>query len=144
MGWLSALFSRDQIVTKTIDLIGTTARGIGQWIDEQQFTEQERAELRKEIMDRYMQFIEKAYDESGARTITRRILAVMIVSGFTATFLLGMVTYPLSPEFSKFLLDWIEATQFDWITITVIAFYFGIPFLREGQNGRKVFHSKGD
>lgn len=129
MGWLSALFSSGEIVKRGAALVDDSVRGIGRWIDEQQLTDEERLQYRQKQMELYAQFMAKALDESGPRTLTRRILAFAVMGVYLVMVAAGALAYFLDPKFADWLLEWLDASQFWLIAFSVASFYFGAHLL---------------
>ena len=91
------------------------------------FTDEERAELTKKLGDQWIELQKTLGQETTTQSVTRRVLALLVVIPFVLLVLTAAVTYPFNVEYAKFLLDLAES-QFGWLTMGVAAFYFG-PFM---------------
>lgn len=96
------IFSSEKTVDKAVNLVDDSIRGIGNWIDGQQFTEQERSEATQKVLDFRLKVLEKTNDESSARSISRRILAWLVCGTFIFLLLLSVVVYPINKDWSTF------------------------------------------
>jgi len=131
MNWLTALFSSKRIVQQAVDLADDSIRGIGRWIDEQQLTDEERIQYRLKRLEMYEKFLARAAEESTARTITRRVLAVAIIAVYLLLLIAGAVLGLADPLIAKWLIEWTGALQFHLLTLGVASFYFGVHLLRK-------------
>ena len=91
------------------------------------FTEEERAELNKRLGDQWLELQKLLGQETTTQSVTRRVLAMLVVVPFVILVLSAAVVYPFNQEYAKFLLD-LAQSQFGWLTMGVAAFYFG-PFM---------------
>jgi len=131
VNWLASLFSSRKIVQQAVDLADDSIRGIGRWIDEQQLTDEERVQYRMKRLEMYEKFLTQAAKESGARTVTRRILAVSIIAIYLLLLIAGAVLGLFDPAIAKWLIEWATALNFHLLTLGVASFYFGVHLLRK-------------
>jgi len=138
MGWFGALFSSGEIVKRGAVLVDDAIRGIGRWIDEQQLTDEEKLRAREKQLELYGKFLERALEESGPRTITRRLIALAVMSVYLLLVVAGSLTYWLDPDWARWLLEWLDETQFWLISFSIVSFYFGTHLIRAAfPGGRK-------
>lgn len=140
MGWLTALFSSKEIVSKGVDLVDDAIRSTGTWINDLSLTDEERVKYQIEVMGKYSRFLDKRLEESLPRTVSRRAMAWGIMGTFLVFFSLGAVSWFLDPAWANFLLKWFQVTGMDLLVMSVGAFYFGthlISTLRksDGKDG---------
>jgi len=131
MNWLLSLFSSKRIVQQAVDLADDSIRGIGRWIDEQQLTDEEKLQYRRKRLELYEQFLTRAAEESTARTVTRRVLAVSIIAVYLILLLTGAVLGLVDQAIAKWLIEWTTALQFHLLVLGVASFYFGVHLLRK-------------
>jgi len=131
MNWLTAIFSSKRIVQQAVELADDSIRGIGRWIDEQQLTDEERVQYRLKRLEMYEKFLARAVEESTARTVTRRVLAVSIIGVYLILLIAGAVLGLADPSIAKWLIEWTSALQFHLLTLGVASFYFGVHLLRK-------------
>lgn len=91
------------------------------------FTDEERAEMNKKLGDQWIELQKILGQETTTQSVTRRVLALLVVIPFVLLVLAAAVIYPFSTEYAKFLLD-LAQSQFGWLTMGVAGFYFG-PFM---------------
>jgi len=145
MGWLiqgvislgGFLFGGDSSASKKQDNIMTVAKGVGNWIDEQQYTDQEKAISHAENFAKTLQAIRDTQNESTTRSITRRVLAWMIMFTYLLAVIFLVVIYFVSPEMADGLHKIIIAMQLQNLALAVAAFYFAANLfgrMNEGKN----------
>lgn len=91
------------------------------------FTEEEKAAMQKSLGDQWIEIQKVMLGETSIQAVTRRILAVMTMGSFTALVLGAAVSYLFNKDYAKFLLDLAES-QFGWMALGVMTFYFG-PYM---------------
>lgn len=96
-------------------------------IDAIVYTEEEKAAVRTKLADQWLDLQKTLGEETTTRSVTRRILAVLIVVPFVGLVLAAAVAYPFYPEYSKFLLE-LAQSQFGLLALGVAGFYFG-PYM---------------
>jgi len=122
MGWLSELFSSDKTVRKAVNLVDDSVRGVGNWIDELSFTEQEKAQANQKLLDFRLKVLDKTADESSVRSISRRILAWAIVGVFLTLIMLSAIGTILGLSWAKGV--FMIAKSIYEAFLAVISFYF--------------------
>ena len=119
------------------DKVMEVARGVGSWIDEQQFTEQEKAEQLAELGKHVIAFVAATKDENTERSITRRSIAIWIMRAEILTLAASAVTYPFNKEWSEYLFKMASYdSPLGWMAIGVAVFFFGTHMLRGYQSGK--------
>ena len=104
------------------------ASGVGNWIDEQQFTEQEKSQASFKALDYKLKWL----NATQGMNLARRYIAMMFCLTFLLSFavcLASVITgYWLDIETVKLVkavISLCEAFKIGWITVTIIVFYFG-------------------
>ena len=121
-GFIKSLF------TSSPDKVFDAAAGVGNWIDEQQFTEQEKSQANFKALDYKLKWL----NATQGMNLARRYIAMM----FCITFLLSFIVCLLSAVVGYWLnvnttiminavIELCEAFKIGWITVTIIVFYFG-------------------
>lgn len=103
-------------------------------IDALVYTEEEKAGARERLMQVWLDLQKALGEETTVRSITRRILAVLIIVPFVVLILMAAVAFPFSPEYAKFLSD-LAAGNFGLMALGVAAFYFG-PYMFSYLKGK--------
>jgi hypothetical protein len=120
---IKGLFKTEKAIEQGATLANTIARGI----DTMFFTEQEKAEFRLKASEIWLKAMDKSAEESTARSVTRRILSVLILSQYCIFLYLVAVLWPINKEWALTIFDIVKHM---WpIVVSVIAFYFGPYFL---------------
>lgn len=88
------------------------------------FTDEERAELNRKLGAQWLELQKVLGEETTVRSVTRRMLALLVVCPFVALVLGCAAAYPFDKEYAKFLLE-LAQSQFGWLVMGVAAFYFG-------------------
>jgi hypothetical protein len=128
LGVFSKLFGS----AKTVD---TLVDGAVKGIDALVFTEEEKSEAHRETFQLWLKMQEVVSQESSVRSVTRRILAVMIVGTFLFFLISAAVAYPISIDYAKFLLS--LAKELGGLTLAIGCFYFGVHLIRGLTNGKQ-------
>lgn len=119
LGWLKGIFAAPKVIGTGLDIIEKGAEGIGKLV----FTDQEKAELSQKTYETWLEVQKITGSENSIRSITRRILAVLIMGTFLL-FLIGAGSlYPFVPAWSAFLLS--LAKELSNLVLAVAVFYFG-------------------
>ena len=109
-------------------------RGAGRWIDEQQYTAEEKAKALADLGDRVIEFVGATANESTERSITRRSIAIWIMRAEVCTLAASGIIYPFNSDWAAYLL---AIANFDaplgWLAIGVAVFFFGTHMLRANQ-----------
>ena len=113
------------------DKVMEVARGVGGWIDEQQFTEEEKAKSLADVATRVTEFVSATAAENSERSITRRSIAIWLMRAEVITLTSSGVIYPIDPEWSEYLF---KLAAYDsplgWMALGVGVFFFGSHMLR--------------
>ena len=108
---------------KIPDMADKVVGGVVSGLDNLFFTDEEKSDASAAAMAAIIDFIKSTASESSARSVTRRILAVMILSAFLILLLTAAGAYPFNAEWSKFLIEC--AGSLSGLVLAVGVFYFG-------------------
>lgn len=121
-GFIKGLFSSKP------DNVMEIARGVGGWIDEQQFTEEEKSKAAFQMLEYQLKWL----NATQGMNVARRYLAILFCSAFVFTFLFCLVGTVAGFYFNvdvdpliKMITDLVDSFQIGWVTITIVVFYFG-------------------
>ena len=124
--------------TDGVDRVMDVAKGVGSWIDEQQYTEEERAKAISELGDKVITFVGATSNESTQRSITRRSIAVWIMRAEILVIAASAISFPFNKEWSEYLF---KLASYDsplgWMAVGVGVFFFGTHLLRTKLTGGK-------
>ncbi|MGD9168465.1 MAG: hypothetical protein PVI97_00210 [Candidatus Thiodiazotropha sp.] len=125
--------------TDGADKVMEVARGVGSWIDEQQFTEEEKAIQLAELGKSVTAFVAATKDENTERSITRRSIAIWIMRAEILTLAASAVVFPI-PNFQGWAEYLFKMASFSaplgWMASGVVVFFFGTHMLRGYVNGK--------
>jgi len=116
------LFSSDRTIEKAVNLADDSVRGVGNWIDNMQFTEQEKSQANQRLLDFRLNVLEQTADESSVRSISRRILAWMITGTFLTLILLSALGAILGLAWAESVFKIAQSIYEAFLA--VISFYF--------------------
>ena len=117
------LFSFLKTSEKALDAGTKVIDGAVSGIDKLFFTAEEKSEASLKAVDLWIETQKAIRDEGSARSITRRILAVMII-GFTLVVGLGAcIIFPFNAAWAAYLVALLK--EFGFMTGAVVVFYFG-------------------
>jgi len=132
MGWFSAIFSSSDNTAKVLDLASDSVKGIGSWIDNMSYTEEEKAKDISKSIELNLKLIEMTATENSIRSITRRYMAWGIVSFmlFWSSIAMGLAIAGKEQAVVR-MLQVVEAFSMGIAFTAVIALYFGVQFIRK-------------
>jgi len=117
LGWLSA---GPDAASKVLD-------GAIKGVDALIYTEEEKAVARQKLSDQWIELQKTMGEETTVRSVTRRVLAILIIVPFIMLTLAAAIAFPFNLEYSKFLLELAQG-QFGVLALGVSGFYFG-PYM---------------
>lgn len=119
------------------DRVFKAAEGVGNWIDNQQFTDQEKAQYKAELFDKWSDWFGKTATENTAQSLARRDIAIFVIRTEFMFLMFSGIFYRLDPAWAKYW--WDIATQSVWgdLTLGVGAFFFAVHLVRNYQEGKK-------
>lgn len=133
-----ALFGSVSASSKGADNVMEVARGVGGWIDEQQFTDEEKAVQLAKLGESVVAFVDSTKDESTQRSITRRSIAIWIMRAEIFTLMASAVIFPISSYWSEYLFKMASYdSPLGWMAVGVAVFFFGSHMLRAHHTGGK-------
>ena len=98
--------------------------GLFSGMDKSILTKEELTDLAVKAANLNFQFVKASHDESTPRSVTRRVIAIMVMAQYFITFDVGLLMYALGND--KGLDIMIRSTAaFGIITGMVMTFYFG-------------------
>lgn len=115
------------------------ASGIGGFIDEQDFTTEEKAVYNAEMIGHFGSFMKGTIDENSQRSITRREIALWIMRNWIIMLWASVVAYGVelllgvSHDLSEFILGVATLETMIYLVIGVGAFFFGAHIIRTYQ-----------
>ena len=115
------------------DNVMTVAKGVGNWIDEQQFTPEERAKYNAELVQSYAGFLAQTADENTERSRTRRAIALVIIRWWLLMLTVSMVVWKFDAGWADYMLAILLGAAVSGLVLGVGAFFFGVHILRASK-----------
>ena len=119
MGLFSWLTSAPKVVDTATDLLEKGASGI----DKLFFTDEEKADMAKAVMDQWLKVQAAVADEGTTRSITRRIIACAFTGTFLTSLIAAAIAFPFNADYAAYL--YAIARELGTPVTTIIIFYFG-------------------
>ncbi len=134
MGWLvngfKAVFGVGQNGT---DNVMAVAKGVGSWIDEQQYTDQEKAEANANTITSINKFFDMTVDENSERSRTRREIAIWVIRVELGMLVGSVIAFKFDSELSKYMYQVATDSPLGLLTLGVGALFFGTHMLRSSK-----------
>jgi len=132
MGWLitgfKAIFGAGQSGS---DNVMKVASGIGNFIDEQEFTEEERAVYNANTVKVYSDFMASTVAENTQRSLTRRNLSIWIIRFEIFLLTASAILYKFDSELSLFVYKIATTEPMSYLVLGVGAFFWGSHLVRQ-------------
>lgn len=104
-------------------------------IDKIVYTEEERADAKAKLLDKWLELQAMLGEETSVRGVTRRMLALLFCGTYVFLTILAALVWPWMNDYASFLWE-IANGQYGWIVLSVTVFYFG-PYVIERMLGKK-------
>ena len=121
MGFLTTLFGTPKIVNTVAD---TVKSGVGM-LDNAFYTDQEKSEMNLKTGELWLRIQETTAGENSIRSITRRILAWMIMGSFIFLIICGCVIWKFDPEWAEYIKQIVVSSDLGYLALIIGFFYFG-------------------
>ena len=118
-GWLTGMQQAD----KAMDMANKATTGLIAGVDALFFTDEEKSRANFQITEAAIKMIAVTQGEATVRSITRRVLAWLIMGTFLFLLLFGTMVYKIDHEWSAYCLASAKALTF--LATPVGIFYFG-------------------
>ncbi len=119
MSILGKIFTKPIDVNKAIDFVAKSA-------DNLNFTNQERAKLNAELAENLAKHVEATVDESTDRSVTRRYIAVVIITLYVCIAVAVLLLYAFGVDaVAKQIVEITNVLELDTAFVMILAFFFG-------------------
>ena len=135
LGWLGNLFNAKESTEKVLSIAEKTTSGVVAGIDALFFTDEEKSHASQKAIETYIELMKTTANENSTRSMTRRILAIMVMGTFLLFLIAGAIIWRFNTEWAMYVLG--NAKTLSNLALAVGVFYFG-PY----QIG-KAFSKKG-
>ena len=109
--------------SKAVDMADKVVDGAIAGIDKLFFTDEEKADMSQKAFELWIELQRAIAGESSIRSITRRILAILIMGSFLLMLLAAAFIWIFNPLWSKFILE--VAGNLSNLVLAIGIFYFG-------------------
>ena len=128
---VKALFGAND---KGADNVMRVASGVGKWIDEQKFTDQEKAQYSAETAKQFQQYMESTVKENTQRSITRRNLAIWIIRTWILLLAASIIAYAFKQvDLAEYIFRIASLSTMDFLVLGTGGFFFGAHIIRQTQ-----------
>lgn len=118
------LFGGGGAASDGLTFVQEATKGIGTFIDEQKFTDEERSQASAKAASQMIEMIKATRDENSPRHVTQRYLAWGIMGAFVFLILLSAAVWPFSPDYSAMLFTLASKSVMGELAMGVGAFFF--------------------
>lgn len=105
-------------------------KGVGTWIDERKFTEEEKAKFQLEAAKHYGDYLRQTMDENSERSRTRRALALLVIRWWLLMLTFSACLYPINALWSEYVFKIASMGSVGLLVAGVGGFFFGTHLLR--------------
>ncbi len=109
------------------------AGGIGNWIDNNKFTDQEKAEYTAALIPHFQSFMDSTVNENSERSRTRRDIAIWIIRTEIFLLVFSVILYKFDLEWAKYVYQICTDSPLGLLTLGVGAFFFGTHLVRAAK-----------
>ena len=132
MSWITALVGGGKALlggqsSSGMDVI----KGVGGWIDEQEFTDQEKTVDSMKRAELYGKFFAQTVSENSERSRTRRALALLVIRWWLFMLTASAALYTLNQPWSEYLFKIATSTPVGVLVAGIGGFFFATHLLRE-------------
>lgn len=106
------------------------AKGVGGFIDEQQFTDEEKAKAQAEHMQLVFKAVELTRDENSVRSVTRRVMAWGIMGSLLGAFWIALLGHLIFDASTAPILKIVDQFMIGELALAVGSFYFMASIVR--------------
>lgn len=109
-------------------------KGVGTWIDEREFTDEEQAADSMGRAALYGKFFGQTIDENSERSRTRRSLSLLIIRWWLLMLTWSAAMYPINKEWAEYIFKVATVAGVVGLVLGIGAFFFGTHLLRAGKS----------
>jgi len=109
------------------------ASGIGNWIDNNKFTDQERAKHKAALIPHFQKFMDSTVSENSERSRTRRNIAIWIIRTEIGLLVISGLLFKYDASWSEYIYKICTDSPLGLLTLGVGAFFFGTHLVRAAK-----------
>lgn len=126
---VKAVFGANQDGASNVMRVAT---GVGNWIDEQQFTAEEKAKYNAETAQQFQAFMESTVKENTERSRTRRSLAIWIIRTWISLIIASIIAFAAGADSTaEYIWKIVTYSSMDYLVLGVGGFFFGAHIIRQ-------------
>ena len=110
--------------TKVADAAADTIKTGTSMLDNAFFTDQERAVAAQKFTETWLSIQDKIVSENSLSSITRRVLAYMVMGTFLGLIIFACMIWKWDPEWSAYVLHVLRETEIGVLAVAVGTTYF--------------------
>ena len=127
------LFGSPKIANDIFDKDTGHIAKAGDFIGKLVFTQQEKAEIDKDMAKNIQQFVVDTLEESTERSMARREIALFVIKFYCLIVFICGVTYPIDKDWSAMWFQLSTTWQIGTLVSGVAAFFFGVHVVRANK-----------
>jgi VIT1/CCC1 family predicted Fe2+/Mn2+ transporter len=136
MSFFSFLKAAPKLTDNVFDKDKGLLTQVGSWIGNSQHTEEEKAEMSRDIGKGVQAYAIATLQESTERSVTRRLIAVHIIKFYTLLVFMTGMTYPISEGWSQVWFNLATDGVIGGLVIAISIFFYGAHIIREQAASR--------
>lgn len=117
------------------DKVMKAAEGVGNWVDNLQYTDQEKAQTNDKLIGIYAEYLQNTVNENSDRSITRRSLALWIIRTEVILLFISIALYKIDTAYSEYVYKVAVGEPMNYLVLGVGAFFFGAHLVRATKHG---------
>ena len=125
MAWYNPLTWSDKAIDNVLDKDNGLLTQLGGWIGNQNYTEEDAAEMNEGIRKSVVKYAENTINENSERSKARREIAKLWIKIQLALIVLCAIAIPIKPEIAKAYFELATSSVMLGGTGAIITFFFG-------------------
>ena len=125
MAWYNPLSWSDKVIDNVLDKDNGLLKGVGGWIDGQQYTDQEKSEDKKELTKGVIAYAVASMGENSERSKARREIAKLWIKSQLSLVLMCAIAAPWDMKLAEFYFKLGTSALMITGTSAIIIFFFG-------------------
>ena len=122
--------------TNGTDNVMTIAKGVGGFIDEQNFTAEEKAVYNANMVKSMNGFVEGTVNENTQRSITRRDVAILVMRWALLMLTISAVMWKFDTAWAEYIRNLVIKDPMGYFLLGIGAFFFGAHIIRSMKTGK--------
>lgn len=137
MGIFTGIKTLFTSTSKGLDIAETGVNSIIAGIDKMKFTQEEKFDAWKDVAKVHLDILKETASESTERSITRRILAIILIGDYVLLMTYAAIIYKWFPSWATYIVELANNTN-----LGKLAFWFGIFYVGYYGVSNIIDHTK--